>query len=189
MFQCFNFDLVILWYMIYIWWYKRRNTGRQTRDKTVDPTRTQQQDVSGSAAQTMFSVPMFNVLSLQCSIYCHITKVCVYNVNFTSEHGPRLAKWWTLLSLDFKLKIENLWGAPLFTHLNCLHLSGPWVWSLVGVPWVPFGHLSGPWGPRIWWPTVPLIQTPPPSPLLSTNITCQLLQTPLWGQPEAQKPR
>ena len=110
MFQCFNFDLVILWH-IDIWWYKRRNTGRQTRDKTVDPTRTEQQDVSGSAAQTMFSVPMFNVLSLQCSIYCHITKVCVYNVNFTSEHGPRLAKWWTLLSLDFKLKIENLWGA------------------------------------------------------------------------------
>ena len=102
MFQCFNFDLVILWYMIYIWWYKRRNTGRQTRDKTVDPTRTQQQDVSGSAAQTMFSVPMFNVLSLQCSIYCHITKVCVYNVNFTSAQGRTNGKPSSLWILSWK---------------------------------------------------------------------------------------
>ena len=57
MFQCFNFDLVI--------YDDIRNTGRQTRDKTVDPTRTQQRDVSMlsiSNVQCSLS-PMFNLLS------------------------------------------------------------------------------------------------------------------------------
>ena len=107
---CFNVSI-----LIYIWYTyddisEEIPAGRLATKLWIQPELSSKMFQAPRRKQCFLS-PMFNVLSLQCSIYCHITKVCVYNVNFTSEHGPRLTKWWTLLSLDFKLKIENLWGA------------------------------------------------------------------------------